>query len=367
MSNFTMADIKRMRESHDARVAAAKAVLTGNFREILNTSTLPKGVKLWWPQNDKPEEAIMRIVDFQTTKAVNAGGTKPGEFSAFRRYKTHNLPDGRTVVCPTTYGKKCPLCETVAAHWDEIKNDKTNQSPYSKLRPKKMLLFNAVFKTPTESGSVKVVPRVVKCTEFYFIPIFDKALKAEEQFKPKEADKIYSYSDIELGYWFTARFGMAPAVATNPKSKQMMQLLDVKLDLSTSKMLPEQLFDYVADLDLLIPEAPSYEELYALIDERPVNVPAPKQEEQPEIGIDTGDAERPVSTREAIEGAVAYVESNPELKKKVDEVFDKAYGPKEPANIPSVEAMPQNPSGFATEEEVQPSDDFELGDFDIDA
>ena len=125
MSNFTMADIKRMRESHDARVAAAKAVLTGNFREILNTSTLPKGVKLWWPQNDKPEEAIMRIVDFQTTKAVNAGGTKPGEFSAFRRYKTHNLPDGRTVVCPTTYGKKCPLCETVAAHWDEIKNDKT--------------------------------------------------------------------------------------------------------------------------------------------------------------------------------------------------------------------------------------------------
>ena len=352
-------------------MAAAKAVLTGNFREILNTNALPKGVKLWWPQNDKPEEAIMRIVDFQTTKAINAGGTKPGEFSAFRRYKTHNLPDGRTVVCPTTYGKKCPLCETVAAHWDEIKNDKTNQSPYSKLRPKKMLLFNAVFKTPSESGSVKVVPRVVKCTEFYFIPIFDKALKSEEQFKPKEADKIYSYSDIELGYWFTARFGMAPAVATNPKSKQMMQLLDVKLDLSTSKMLPEQLFDYVADLDLLIPEAPSYEELFALIDERPANVSTPKQEEQPEIGIVTEDAERPVSTRASIEAAteaaVAYAESNPEMKKKVDAAFDKAYGKKEPADIPSVEAMPQNPSGFATEEEVQQSEDFELGDFDIDA
>lgn len=346
MSNFTMADIKRMRESHDARVAAARAALTGNFREILNTNALPKGVKLWFPQNDKPEEVVMRIVDFQTTKAVNAGGSKVGEFSAFRRYKTHNLPDGRTVICPTTYGKKCPLCDTVAAHWDEIKNDKTNQSPYSKLRPKKMLLFNAIFKVPAENGNTKVVPRVVRCTEFYFAPVFSNALKAEEQFKPKEADQIYSYADIEYGYWFTARFGMAPAVATNPKSKPMMQLLSVTLDLNSSKMLPEQLFEYVTDLDELIPEAPSYEELFALIDERPAPTNVPAKETEQEVSLNLGDAEpekekeRPVSKREDIEH--------------------------EPTKV-AVDETPTNNTGFASEEEVAQSDDFELGDFDIDA
>jgi hypothetical protein len=139
---------------------------------------------------------------------------------------------------------------------------------------------------------------------------------------------------------------MAPAVPTNPKSKPMMQLLSVTLDLNSSKMLPEQLFEYVTDLDELIPEAPSYEELFALIDERPAPTNAPVKETEQEVSLNLGDAEpekekeRPVSKREDVE---------PEPTKVV------------------VDETPTNNTGFATEEEVTQSDDFELGDFDIDA
>lgn len=352
---FTMADLKRMRESREARIAANKASLTNTDREYLLTSHLPKGVKLWYPQKDKPEEVVMRIVDFMTTKENNVAGNPVGTFDAFRRVRVHKLADGRMVVCPTSYGRKCPLCDKVAEHYDDIKNDRN--SPWAKLKPRKLLLFNMLVKVADESGKTKLVPRVFRGTEFYFMDVFNTALTTEEQFAPTMADKIYNFSDLDTGYWMEARFGMAPSVKANPQSKPIMQLLSLHPRYKDeAKAIPEAFYPYIADLDELIPDAPSYAELARFVDDAPM----PDTTAEPE-------KQKAPSTKEeldeAAKKAIEYAEEHhPELIEKANAALEKSFGPVSEEAKPTVEAMPQNPSGFG--EEVA-DEDFDLGDFDI--
>ena len=309
---FTVADLKRMRESREARIAANRANLSNTDREYLLTENLAKGVKLWYPKKDKPEEVTMRIVDFMTTKKFNVAGNAEGTFDAFRRIRVHRLADGRNVICPTSYGKPCPLCECVDAHYEEIKKDRN--SPYAKLKPRKLILFNMFVKVADESGKTKIVPRVFRGTEFYFMDVFNSTLSTEEQFNAKAGDKLYSFSDLDVGYWMDARFGMAPSVKANPQSKPIMQLLSMQLRWKEeTKPIPEALYQYITDLDALIPEPPAYDELARLISDTPVSVPDTNAnaavEEEAAISVE-GEAE-PAKTEVAKEPEKPEVETEP--------------------------------------------------------
>ena len=119
MANFTMADLKRMREQREQRISEVKAEANNESKEYLIQANLAKGSTLWFPKKDKPEEVEMRIVDFMVTKEDNVAGDPVGKFTAMRHFKVHYLPNKEIVVCPTSYGKPCPLCEYYNDHYDE--------------------------------------------------------------------------------------------------------------------------------------------------------------------------------------------------------------------------------------------------------
>lgn len=262
MANFTMADLKRMREQREQRISEVKAEANNESKEYLIQANLAKGSTLWFPKKDKPEEVEMRIVDFMVTKEDNVAGDSVGKFTAIRHFKVHYLPNKEIVVCPTSYGKPCPLCEYYNDHYDEAKANQ--QHPANRFKAKKITMFNAFVKIASPDGKTKTVPRVVRGNSFFLITALNKSLSEEVQFNPKKENTIYAYSDLELGYWVGARFGMAPAVAGN--SNKYMQLLKADLHWKEKPTpIDEKLFGYITDLDALIPDAPSYDTLRKLI------------------------------------------------------------------------------------------------------
>ena len=84
MANFTMADLKRMREQREQRISEVKAEANNESKEYLLQANLAKGSTLWFPKKDKPEEVEMRIVDFMVTKEDNVAGDSVGKFTAMR-------------------------------------------------------------------------------------------------------------------------------------------------------------------------------------------------------------------------------------------------------------------------------------------
>lgn len=262
MANFTMADLKRMREQREQRISEVKAEANNESKEYLIQANLAKGSTLWFPQKDKPEEVEMRIVDFMVTKEDNVAGDSVGKFTAIRHFKVHYLPNKDVVICPTSYGRPCPLCEYYSAHYEEAKANQKH--PANRFKAKKITMFNAFVKIASPDGKTKTVPRVVRGNSFFLITALNKSLSEEVQFNPKKENTIYAYSDLELGYWVGARFGMASAVAGNPN--KYMQLLKAELHWKEKPTpIDEKLFGYITDLDALIPDAPSYDALRKMI------------------------------------------------------------------------------------------------------
>lgn len=310
---FTAADLRRMREEREQRIAAIKADSKHENREYLLMENLAPKSKVWFPEKDKPEEVMMRIVDFMVTKENNVAADRPGKFTSMRRFKVHSI-NRNTFVCPNEYGHDCPLCNYYYAH----KNDadaKDTSSPVTKAKARRILLFNALFKTPTGNGKTIITPRVVRCSEFFFMNTFGKKLASEETFAPDKAKEIYGFSDLETGYWMTARFGMAEAVAG--AGKKFMQLIDVSLDWKNPSPVDDSLYEYITDLDMLIPNSPSDAEVNRI------------------MGITTGDIVKP-----------------PVIEEQAD-VEEQEHGYHEPDDVDE---------GVPGEESVEADSDF---DFDV--
>ena len=360
MANFTMADLKRMREQREQRISEVKAEANNESKEYLIQANLAKGSTLWFPKKDKPEEVEMRIVDFMVTKEDNVAGDLVGKFTTMRHFKVHSLPNKETVVCPTSYGKPCPLCEYYNDHYDEAKANQKH--PANRLKAKKITMFNAFVKIASPDGKTKTVPRVVRGSSFFFITALNKALSEEVQFNPTKENTIYAYSDLELGYWVGARFGMAPAVAGN--SDKYMQLL--KADLRWKEKptpIDEKLFGYITDLDALIPDAPSYDTLRKLI-----GIDAVREEvesvsvAEEDVGVDLNVSSNTTTTEEddcldcGIPGAEVVEEDVVKTEDVIEVVDSKAPTKDKPETVESKE----------TEEEKSEDADSEIdADFDF--
>ena len=360
MANFTMADLKRMREQREQRISEVKAEANNESKEYLIQANLAKGSTLWFPKKDKPEEVEMRIVDFMVTKEDNVAGDPVGKFTAMRHFKVHYLPNKEIVVCPTSYGKPCPLCEYYNDHYDEAKANQKH--PANRLKAKKITMFNAFVKIASPDGKTKTVPRVVRGSSFFLITALNKALSEEVQFNPTKENTIYAYSDLELGYWVGARFGMASAVAGN--SDKYMQLL--KADLRWKEKptpIDEKLFGYITDLDALIPDAPSYDALRKLI-----GIDAVREEvesvsvAEEDVGVDLNVSSNTTTTEEddcldcGIPGAEVVEEDVVKTEDVIEVVDSKALAKDKPETVESKE----------TEEEKSEDVDSEIdADFDF--
>lgn len=259
-----MNTLERLRAKRAERLARREAEVNQQGKEYLNTAILPKGVSIWFPQGEKPSEHQMRILQFEVKEAANIGGEAVGDFASKRVFKIHyNIGiGGHTIVCPTSYNQPCPICEAYEAYPKEerLRRD----SPASKLKPKNVAIFNALFKEPGEDGKNVLKLRVVRGGDYALTSTLNSTLKEEVELNKKDAEKIYLYDDLELGYWITARF--AKTTMTGKGGDPFMQITRVDLGYKEEpKAVSDKIIEKIVDLDKLIPKAPTYDAILKML------------------------------------------------------------------------------------------------------
>ena len=251
--------MEKLRAQRDKRVAANKAMANGESFEFLKTDTLPPNVPLWWPKD--ATEIQIRVLPFIVTQKENSGNNDVGDVVNVRSFKAHYLPNKKAVICPTTYGMSCPLCDKFNSFSKEEKSAKN--SPAMKYKAKEFALFNALFRIADGSGKSKLAVRVIKGGYFASWKSLMEEIKNEAGVKEnaKFADSIYAFDDPENGYWIDIRCNKA-SVAGGGASTEFMQFTRTILRWKDPKTaIPEAVYEKIADLDKLIPPAPSADDL----------------------------------------------------------------------------------------------------------
>ncbi len=107
---------------------------------------LPKGVKTFSMKEDT-REVDLDIIPYEVTDEKHLDRTEarafPGDLWYKKPFKTHRDvgADNKTVICRTTVGKKCPICEYVTqrlkdgADWDEMKDIASKDRNLYAIRP----------------------------------------------------------------------------------------------------------------------------------------------------------------------------------------------------------------------------------------
>jgi len=251
--------MEKLRAQREKRVAANKAMANGESFEFLKTEALPPNVPLWWPK--EAAEIQIRVLPYIVTQKENIGQNEVGDAVSVRRFKVHYLPNKKAVICPTTYGMSCPCCDKFNSFSKEEKTAKG--SPATKYKAKEFAIFNALFRIADESGKSKLAVRVIKGGYFASWKALMEEIKNEAGVKEnaKYIDAINLFDDPELGYWISIRCNKA-SVAGGGASTEFMQFTRTILRWKDPKTaIPEAVYEKLADLDKLIPPAPSADEL----------------------------------------------------------------------------------------------------------
>lgn len=343
--------IERLREQREKRVAANKAMVNREQKEFLNTEHLPAGVKTWWAKEGGTFR--FRVLPFCVTKVDNCAGEAVDSFGTVRRFKVHYLPNGRVVVCPKSFGRQCPLCETFYnASEAEQKNRK---SAIQQFKPKDRALFNALFDVPGEDGKNKKVLRVVNAGYFASWGKLMDEIKDEAGLKQnaKFQDKIYNYDDPEEGYWIEVRCNRA-SISGNEKDA-FMQFTKISLEWQDeTEPLSEKVYEKLVDLDLLIPEPPSADELRKFMGIEATTEDAPENEDD-----DTSDeADDDLSADEEEDSIPMGEVAEENTKKKKAEV--KKVKKAEPAPEPEVQPEPEIEGEEDADDNGFNDDDFDF-------
>lgn len=381
---ISMADLKRMRETREARMEANKAQVHDAQREYLLTGNLAKGSALWFP--DEPLRLKMRILDFMVGKKDNIAGDEVGHFTAIRKIMVHYLPNKQMGVCPRCYGEECLYCDTYHDNYDEIKHN--HKHPAARLKAKKIALFNALIGLPSESGKERWSVQVVRGSQFFTTDKIYSALKIEEELNPKA--ELYNFSDLELGYYFQTAFAMKEAVEGN--KDKFMQIVKCEPLWDTKRtMVPESVLDRITDLDAIIPPPISREVM-----EKSLGSLLKAKADDNDVDVDGDDLDIPddftaieppksTSTTVALGGAVKKEEAV-DLEVPGEELVEPAKGAREskqakpkaavkrkaepakaeePADVSLEEALGSLEETPATDDNKDGADEFDASDFDF--
>lgn len=161
----------------------------------------------------------------------------------------------KSVVCPRTFNKKCPVCEAAGEAWESGEEDDARQ-----MWPKRRQIFNVLV-----DGEVKL------WTLSHYL--FGKKLEEEILYdEDQEFDGFY-FLEKDEGYDLKVRF----VEQTLGKNKFLEA---TKIDfLARKKDLPEDLYEEVYDLDTVI-ECPDYATLKEIFLEEPADEEDEEEEEE---------------------------------------------------------------------------------------
>jgi hypothetical protein len=157
----------------------------------------------------------------------------PGELFYRREYKVHHQVGAakKSFVCPTTFGKKCPICE----YRDELAADyKANEKLIQALKPQTKDLYYI------DSDGKGEKFRILDISHHNFTK------KLAEEIREGNEDWV-GFADLERGYTLKVRF-----VEENFAGKKYLQA--TRIDFSQRKDYPESVLEKLPDMDELLVE-----------------------------------------------------------------------------------------------------------------
>lgn len=139
---------RRRRVSRDRVAANARQQASTGRMDWLN---LPPGVSLFQP--DAPKTLRLDIIPYEVQAKNHPDRVEPGCLWYKLPFAIHyNLGvDAKSVVCPGSFGARCPVCEEkarLAKDWDE------NEEMVRSLTPQKWVIYNIVDQGDSEKVSV---------------------------------------------------------------------------------------------------------------------------------------------------------------------------------------------------------------------
>ena len=143
-------------------------------------------------------------------------------------------------MCPTTFGKKCPICEYRAKL---LRSGNAKKEETDALRPSNRVLYNVI---PIDHKKLDAVPHLWDVSEYAFQDLLDNEINENEQYE--------DFADIEIGNILQIRF-------TEEKVGKNAFCKANRIDfLERDEQYDESILKKVADLDKTLIVL-SYEEL----------------------------------------------------------------------------------------------------------
>jgi hypothetical protein len=231
---------------------------------------LPKGLNVYSPEPGK--RAKFDIIPYTVTnpkhpdRNVEEGFAIPGSIWYKRPFRIHrNIGvDKDSVVCLTSFGKKCPICEYRAI---QQKAGATKEE----LKVLNSSLRNLYCVIPIDSKTNESEPHVLDISQFLFQDKLNEEIK--------ENDEYEIYMDLEEGLTLNVRFLSSTMGSSKPFAEAG------RIDFEKRKQqYTEDILEEVPDLDSLLTEL-SYKELETKFMEMEGEAELTEEEEEEEDDV----------------------------------------------------------------------------------
>lgn len=194
-----------------------------------NWFRLPEGVETWEPK-EKGKFKI-DIIPYETTSDNHPNEVAKGVVWYQHPFKVHHGvgADGKSIVCPTTVGKKCPICEEISRL---SKNYDENEETIKSLRAQRYVAFNILH--PDDPDKVAIF--ALSVGKFY------NAL--EKEIQESDEDDIANFFDVtESGKTLNVRFSEASYAGKKYLEATKIEFID------REPMDEDEIFSKVVNLD----------------------------------------------------------------------------------------------------------------------
>jgi len=243
---------------------------------------LPKGVKIWSPEVasevGKGITATFDIIPYKVATAKHpdlkkeTGRAEKGSLWYKRPFKVHRNvgPDNDTVVCLTSFGEKCPICEYATKRWKEGAEKEETKDLWAKDRE----MFAIV---PKGDKKHEEEVHVFDISHYNFQESLMEEIDEHEEFE--------IFPDLEEGLTLKVRFA---AASMGGKSKPYAKASRIDF-VERDEAYDESILESVPDLDSLLVKM-SYDEMSAKFfdvateeEEEEEEAPKGKKEEKPAL------------------------------------------------------------------------------------
>ncbi len=211
---------------------------------------LPKGVQMF---KEEPKSRIMLdIMPYEVTSERHPdrddeyGIAVPGSLWYKRPYWLHRSvgSENRSVVCPTSIGQRCPICE----YRKQLLKEGTKWDDES-VRALKPSLRNLYVVIPRDSKNYESIPYIWDVSQFLFQDKLNEEIQENEEYE--------TFPDLEEGYTLRIRFTEGTFGSNKFAEASRIDFIERK------KSYDDSILEKIPHLDDLL-DVPSYKQIEAM-------------------------------------------------------------------------------------------------------